>query len=337
MIVLVWMIAGALFTQPVMAQSTPPDAGDDRYRWVEYVTSSYSKATVTGKSGGSTNSISHKHSAYQVVTDAVRSLLSVRDDLQSTLKPFVKQQIDSLNDGVVLRNWYFRASGPITVQLTAKGGLVEASVGGFSINTSFKAKQADLLYAKVNVRTNTIWLDGSYDPLSGRIFGLSLSPSVVIDIDVDADGLLGVLNTYLELRFGLDFEEIVEEIFRDGVYSALNSLGSQERMVFGINRVLESADFSHLGVDLAQVVLDVMKLLEGDSVTITTTEENKSLVGTGTVRCGSRGWYEGSPKSLYLVGITVSTSAGYSLQVTEAVDTDFRVEFLGTCGDTEYN
>lgn len=331
------MIAGSLLVQSVSAESTPPDAGDDTYRWVEHVTSSYSEAIVTGKVGGSTYSVSRKNSAFRTVTDAVRSLLSVRDSLQSTLKPYITEQVNSLNSGVVLRNWYFRASGPITVQLTARGGVIEASVGGFSVNTSFKIKQADLIYGKVNVRTNTIWLDGSYDPLSGRIYDLSLSPSVEINVDVDADGLLGVLSTYLELRFGLDVEELVEREFRDGIYSALNSLGSKERMVFGINRVLESEDFSHLGVDLGQVVLDVMQLLEGHSVTVTTTEEDKVLAGTGTLHCGSHGWYEGPQKKLYLVGISVTTSGGYSLHVTEAVDTEFRVQFLGTCGHTNYN
>ena len=235
-----------------------------------------------------------------------------------------------------MRNWYFRASGPLTVQLTAKNGLIQASVGGFSINISFKAKQADLVYAKINIRTNTIWLDGSYNPLTGKVSGLALSPAVKIDIDVDSGGILKVLNIFQKKNYHIDIESQVEERIREEVYQSLNQLSAQENVVLGLDTVLEAENFSYQGVDLGKAVLQVFEMLEGHSATITTTERQQTLQGTGEIWCGRTGRYERSAKKLSFVRLTVTTSAGYAIRVSEGVDTGFRAEFLGTCGNVQY-
>ncbi len=187
----------------------------DTYRFVEHVASEYVSATVTGRVRGESASREYRSDSLKTVTNGVKSLLRSRDSLGSRLRPIVEREVGSWSirglGGVLLRNWYFRVSGPISIVLTAKGGQVDASVGGFSINTSFKLKQSDLAYLKVNVRTNTIWLDGYYDPFSGIISQVSLSPSANIEIDVDVEGLAGRLLSLWQRFQGIDFGEEIAD------------------------------------------------------------------------------------------------------------------------------
>jgi len=330
------LIASVLLVlvQAAFAQSTPPDAGDDLYRWREFVTSKHVEATVTGTVSGSTVSLSSRNPVFASVTCKVRSLLKFRDSLGASLESLVRKEY--INNGLVLRNWYFKASGPITVRLEARGGLIQASIGGFAINTSFKAKQADLLYGKVNIHTNTVWLDGSYNPLTGKVSGLTLSPAVSIDIDVDAGGILKVLHIFQKKAFQIDIEDSVERSIRENIYSSLNELSSRETVVFGLNELLESGDFLYAGIDLGKKVRGLIKMLGGQSVTMTTTERWQTLRGTGELVCSSASQYEQAPQRLYLVGLDATISGGYAISVAEGVDTDFRPQFLETCGNVQY-
>ena len=78
------------------AQKLPPDAGDLRYVWSEYVTSEFIEATITGNVSESTVSLSSRNSAFSSVTKKVRNLLEARDSLESTLLPFVRRSLNSI-------------------------------------------------------------------------------------------------------------------------------------------------------------------------------------------------------------------------------------------------
>ena len=232
---------------------------------------------------------------------------------------------------------------------------MNASFGGFRVYASAKVRYSSAVNAKARIVTETVWLNGTYDLITGAA-ALSLPSDFFVDVnfDVDVDGLsylvtipAGILcaayswaslHTCLQIAAAPRFlEEIGDELSdttEDLIQNALSSFSAQEYVFYGLQDAFSEIP-SIVDVDttdLSEEVRDLLSVAEGKSISISISESFLDLgIDSASRYCYNNSrWTYGRSVVVSVVEVELSLP-GVSLAVQNGVDTSYRMDCDGSC------
>ena len=223
---------------------------------------------LTYKNAGRTFNYTHSNDDFSTVIRKAESIQAVEINLRTQLKDAIQKEI---NGKLSLRNFYFSLDGPIKLVLTGQSnGNIQARFGGFTINTSGKLRKNSLAHGHYSIRSNTLWVNGTYDPFTGKISNISPANDFSFNIHVDIDSIFNLIPGFNFLITN-KFERDIENELKSALESKLTA--SYETMAFGLDDHLPNGVYLYNGTDLAQEVKDSFTdLVSGESISIELSE-----------------------------------------------------------------
>ncbi|VUD41435.1 hypothetical protein TDB9533_00487 [Thalassocella blandensis] len=205
---------------------------------------------------------------FKPIVKKAEELMRIEDTLYAKTKAEIRQLIAGQAS---LKSYKFEFDGPYVLRLEGKpNGDVRIRVGGFKIYAKAVAKKSFYVEAEVKVTSNTVWLEGDYDPYTGKIDNVSLDPSVKINTSTDVDTILGIDIDFLLNLFGVDLEKDLSSLLDQQI----NELEAYEDTIFGLNSHIPTGVYVVNGVDWGVVMVDeIRNILSGESIEISLSDQ----------------------------------------------------------------
>lgn len=168
-------------------------------------------------------------------------------------------------------------TGPSEVSFEGlRNGVIKTTIKGLKLKSDFKVEKS-ILNGYGDIETSGFSLSGFYDPVSGRVYGLSTDDSFNVDVDFDFNSPIDFLISGLDkLLFGFLDKKIdgelskLERSAKTSIERGLNaSLNNAETVVFGLDQHIPNGIFIYQGKDYRDELIDGIKgLISGEKVKI---------------------------------------------------------------------
>ncbi|CAM4308994.1 hypothetical protein [Pseudoalteromonas byunsanensis] len=213
------------------------------------------------------------------ITKKAKQIRAVEDRIRAELLTKIRNK---LSGKASLKAYDFKINGPFKIKLQGlSNGEIKATIGGFSVDAYAKAEKSFYAKARIKIWSNTLWATGYYNPYTGIVNRVEVSPNFKVQSDVDVDSLLDLIPLFNSV-FTNSVEDDIEQLIEGTIVGIINSkTSSYEKVLFGMDQYVPDGTYVYNGKDYGIAIKDKFATLtSGEFIELTVDRTKKVLYGS---------------------------------------------------------